>query len=85
MAKHTSDLPFDERLFTSEQTQRLLAVGKTTFFDKVLPQLQAFLDGNKLKISGRSIREYQERRLAEPRQPRPTSQLHKTATNEEVA
>jgi hypothetical protein len=77
MIKQSADnLPFDERLFTSKQTRQILAVGKTTFF-KVLPQLEAFLDGNRLKITGRSIREYQERRLAVLRQPRRMPQLHK--------
>jgi hypothetical protein len=72
-----ADIPFEERLFTSRQTRQILNVGKTTFF-KVLPQLDAFLDGNRLKITGRSIREYQGRRLAVPRVARPMPQLHKS-------
>jgi hypothetical protein len=72
MSNHTSDdLPFDQRLFTAKQTRQILAVGKTTFF-KLLPELKSFLDGNRLKVTGRSIREYQEKRLAAPRVPRPT-------------
>jgi hypothetical protein len=69
---HTSDdLPFDERLFTAKQTRQILAIGKTTFF-RILPELKSFLDGNRLKITGRSIREYREKRLAAPRVPRLT-------------
>ena len=81
--KQPDSLPFSERLFTSKQTQQLLAVGKTTFF-KILPELEAFLDGNKLKITGRSILKYQERRLAKPRLPRPLPQFHKAKTQIEA-
>ena len=49
---YNSDLPFAERLFTSRQAREILAEGKTTFFEKSLPKLDAFLDGNKLKITG---------------------------------
>ena len=82
--QQTDNLLFGERLFTSKQTQQLLAVGKTTFFNKVLPELEAFLDGNKLKITGHSILRYQERRLAEPRLPRSLPQFHKARTEIET-
>jgi hypothetical protein len=77
MAKQQDNLPFDERLFTSKQTQQILAVGKTSFF-KILPELEAFLDGNRLKITGRSILAYQERRLAAGRVRRSMPQMRKT-------
>lgn len=78
-----SDIPFAERVFTAKQTQRALAVGKTTFFEKVLPELEAYLDGNRLKITGRSIQAYRERRLAEPRGKRSIEQLTRTAPQHE--
>jgi hypothetical protein len=78
MTKQNPDnLPFDERWFTTRQAREILQDGKTKFFTKVLPQLKSFLDGNKLKISGRSIREYQEGRLEQGRQVRPMPQLRK--------
>jgi hypothetical protein len=71
---HNSDnnLPFGERLFTSRQTQEILAEGKTKFFKESLPKLEAFLDGNKLKITGRSIQDLIASRVKGGRQPRPT-------------
>jgi hypothetical protein len=71
---HNSDnnLPFAERLFTSRQTQEILAEGKTKFFQESLPKLEAFLDGNKLKITGKSIQALIKSRVAGGRQPRPT-------------
>jgi hypothetical protein len=70
----TDNLPFAERVFTSRQTQKILAEGKTTFFGKSLPNLDAYLDGNKLKITGRSIQALIESRLKGGRQPRPMPQ-----------
>ena len=74
---NSDDLPFAERLFTSRQTQQILAEGKTKFFQESLPKLDAFLDGNKLKITGKSIQVLIEKRLAAPRVPRPMPQLRK--------
>ena len=73
----SSDIPFAERLFTSAQTQKILQEGKTKFFTKTLPELEYFLDGNKLKITGKSIQVLIEKRLAAPRVPRPMPQLRK--------
>jgi hypothetical protein len=67
-----TDIPFAERLFTSRQTREILNEGKTTFFEKSLPYLDAFLDGNKLKITGKSIQALIASRLEGGRQPRPT-------------
>jgi hypothetical protein len=50
------NIPFDERLFTSKQAMEILQDGKTKFFEEDRPQLVGFLDGNKLKFTGRSIR-----------------------------
>jgi hypothetical protein len=69
-----SDLPFAERLFTSRQTQEILAEGKTKFFQESLPKLEAFLDGNKLKMTGRSIQALIASRVAGGRKPRPVPQ-----------
>jgi hypothetical protein len=69
---HNSDnLPFAERLFTAKQTREILAEGKTTFFEKSLPNLDAYLDGNKLKITGKSIQALIASRMKGGRQPRP--------------
>ena len=78
--QQTDNLPFDQRLFTSKQAREILAEGKTKFFEDSLPDLEAFLDGNKLKIIGRSIPELIERRLAVGRQPRAIPQLRKSRT-----
>jgi hypothetical protein len=71
------NIPFDERLFTSRQAREILCEGKTKFFEESLPQLDFFLDGNKHKITGRSIRELKERRMAAGRVRRPTPQVRK--------
>jgi len=75
-----NNLFFGERLFTSKQAMEILGDGKTKFFAQDLPHLDAFLDGNKLKITGSSIQRLIEKRLAEPRRRRPTDQLHKAKT-----
>jgi len=70
----SSDIPFAERLFTSAQTQKILQDGKTKFYEQDLPELDYFLDGNKLKITGASILRLIKKRLAAPRVPRPVPQ-----------
>jgi len=72
MAEQSSDNFFAERLFTTKQAREILNEGKTTFFEKSLPKLDAFLDGNKLKITGKSIQALIKSRVAGGRQPRPT-------------
>jgi len=62
------NVPFDECGFTTLQTRQLLAVGKTRFFEEVLPELESYLEGTRRVVTGRSIRAYRERRLAEPYQ-----------------
>src|SRR6516165_5027463 len=76
-------IPFSERVFTSKQTQEILAEGKTTFFIKSLPKLDAYLDGSKLKVTGKSIQALIKQRLSAPRQPRPTP-LRKAKTEREA-
>ena len=80
MSKQSSDIPFEHRVFSSKQTQLILNVGKTKFFEEVLPELKAYLDGNKLQITGRSILDYQEKRLAVERLKRPMPQFRKSRT-----
>jgi len=77
MSRPEDNLPFAERLFTSRQTREILAEGKTKFFEESLPNLEAFLDGNKLKITGRSIQALIASRLKGGRQFRPIPQLRK--------
>ena len=67
-------IPFSERVFTSKQTREALAEGKTKFFQESLPKLEAYLDGNKLKITGKSIQALIASRLKGGRQPRPVPQ-----------
>ena len=59
-------VPFDERGFTTQQTRQILGAGKTRFFEHILPELQSYLEGTRRIVTGRSIRAYRERRLAEP-------------------
>jgi len=54
------------------QAREILAEGKTKFFQESLPKLEAFLDGNKLKITGRSIQALIASRVKGGRKPRPT-------------
>ena len=75
---NSDSIPFAERVFTSKQTQEILAEGKTKFFEESLPKLDAYLDGNKLKITGRSIQALIASRLKGGRQPRPVPQLRKS-------
>jgi hypothetical protein len=56
---------FEDCDYTPEQTQRILAVGHSTFFAKVLPELESYLQGSRRLITGRSILAYRKRKLAE--------------------
>ena len=80
---NSDSIPFAERLFTAKQTREILQDGKTKFFEQDLPQLDYFLDGNKLKITGKSIQALIKQRLSAPRQPRPTP-LRKAKTELEA-
>jgi hypothetical protein len=62
----------DDFGYTTKETRRFLPVGKTKFFTEILPQLDSYLEGTRRIIIGRSIRAYRERKLAEPRQKRPS-------------
>ena len=64
----TSKLRFEDCDYTAQETQRLLAVRPTTFYEKVLPELEHYLAGNRRKFTGRSILEYRKRKLAEAQQ-----------------
>ena len=68
-------IPFDERGFTTKQTRQILAAGKTRFFEDILPELESYLEGTRRIVTGRSIRAYRERRLAEPPRKRPVEHL----------
>jgi hypothetical protein len=70
----SDSIPFSERVFTSRQAREILAEGKTKFFQESLPKLEAYLDGNKLKITGKSIQALIASRLKGGRQPRPVPQ-----------
>jgi len=61
--QQTDNIPFDERLFTSKQAMEILQDGKTKFFEEDRPELEGFLDGNKLKFTGRSIRALIQKKL----------------------
>jgi hypothetical protein len=73
-AVQISNIPFDKRGFTTQQTRQILAVGKTRFFEEILPQLESYLEGTRRIVTGRSILAYRERKLAEP--PRKRSVEH---------
>ena len=82
---NSDSIPFSERVFTSKQTREILAEGKTTFFEKSLPNLDAYLDGNKLKITGKSIQALIASRLKGGRQPRPVPQRIQRKLEENTA
>jgi hypothetical protein len=67
-----STIPFEERDFTAKQAREILAVGKTRFFQEVLPRLESTFEGARLIISGRSIKAYREFRYSQARQRRQT-------------
>jgi hypothetical protein len=71
-----SKIRFEDCNFTAEETQRILAVGTTTLFDKLLRnrELESYLEGTRRIITGRSILAYRERKLAEA-QKLPTPQF----------
>ena len=78
-----SNIPFEERGFTTRQTRQILAAGKTRFFEEILPELESYLEGTRRIITGRSILAYRNRKLAEAPQKsavgsRGTKQLHKS-------
>jgi hypothetical protein len=70
-------IPFDERGFTTTHTRQILAAGKTRFFEDILPELESYLEGTRRIVTGRSIRAYRERRLAEPPRKRSIDHLPK--------
>src|SRR6516165_6882610 len=82
---NSDSIPFSECVFTSKQTRRILAEGKTKFFQESLPNLDAYLDGNKLKITGKSIQDLIASRLKGGRQPRPVPQRNQRKLEENTA
>jgi hypothetical protein len=84
MAEQSSDNFFAERLFTTKQAREILNEGKTTFFEKSLPELDFFLDGNKHKITGGSILALIKKRLAAPRMSRPTPSRKSNSEPKEI-
>jgi hypothetical protein len=78
-----SKIRFEDCDYTVEQTKRILAVGATKFFKEVLPELENYLQGTRRIITGRSIKAYRERKLAEAPQKsavgsRGSKQLHES-------
>jgi hypothetical protein len=81
-AAPVSGVPFDECGFTTQQARQILAAGKTRFFEEILPELESYLEGTRRIITGRSIRAYRERKIAEPRQKLPTPRRKPKIRNE---
>jgi hypothetical protein len=80
MSKTTAaSISFEDRDFTTAQTQQILSCGKTTFFLKILPELErdgyVYWEGSRRKINGRGILAYRERKRAEPPRKRPVEHL----------
>jgi hypothetical protein len=64
----TSAIPFEDCDYSVRETLRILAARPTTFWGKILPELESYLDGNRRKITGSSIQAYRNRKLAEASQ-----------------
>ncbi len=67
-AFNSADIPFEHRDFNTAQLQKIFGCGKTTLFEEIIPQLEVYYEGSRLKATGASIIKYRERKLAEPRQ-----------------
>ena len=69
-------IPFEDRDFGSAQLLQIFSCGKTTLFGEIIPHLEVYYEGSRLKATGRSIIKYRERKLAEPRVSRPMPKNH---------
>jgi hypothetical protein len=63
----SSDIPFEHRDFNTAQLRQIFSCGKTTLFEEILPHLEVYYEGTRLKATGRSILALRERKLREPR------------------
>jgi hypothetical protein len=72
----SSDIQFKDRDFNTAQLLQLFSCGKTTLFQEIIPHLEIYYEGSRLKATGRSIIKYRERKLAEPRVSRPMPEHH---------
>jgi hypothetical protein len=70
-------LSFEDCDYGTPQLLQIFSCGKTTLFTEILPQLETYYEGTRVKATGRSVKAYRERKLAEPRQKRSTPQLRK--------
>jgi hypothetical protein len=82
-APTSSAIPFEDCSYSVQETLRILAARPTTFFGKILPQLDSYLEGSRRKITGESIQRYRANKLAEASQKsalgsRGSKQLHKS-------
>jgi hypothetical protein len=64
MAASNPQILVDDFAYTTEQTRRFLPSGKTKFFTEILPQLESYLEGTRRIITGRSIRNYRDGKIA---------------------
>ena len=75
------DIPFEQRDFSTAQCLQIFSCGKTTFFEEILPELEAeggvYYEGNRLKVNGRAILARRERKLRERRTRRQTPRNRK--------
>jgi hypothetical protein len=63
-------LAFEERDYGTPELLQIFSCGKTTLFTDILPQLETYYLGNRVKATGRSVKALRDRKLAEPRQSR---------------
>jgi hypothetical protein len=70
------NVPFEDRDFNTAQLQQIFGCGKTTLFQEIIPHLEIYYEGSRLKATGRSIVDYRRRKLAEPRVSRPMPKNH---------
>jgi hypothetical protein len=63
-ASTAAPISFEDRDFTTAQTQQILSCGKTTLFLKILPELEregyVYWEGTRRKINGRGILAYRD-------------------------
>jgi hypothetical protein len=50
-------IPFEHRDFNTAQLREIFSCGKTTLFTDILPHLEVYYEGTRLKATGRSILE----------------------------
>jgi hypothetical protein len=78
-------LAFEDCDYGTAQLLQIFDCGKTTLFTEILPQLETYYEGTRVKATGRSVKAYRERKLAEPRQKRPTEHLENQKAKSKAA